>query len=187
VPSSSPFLLRPLIPLTGLNSTACRANAWYFWSTSSTRFAFLPLADLFLTDSETQETTWSNPRDAAVNEETQAEPPVASGSNGPVDELPEIDPDLAWLDPAAAARSKGSKALGGVAQTARFNARTGRFQVRIFLRRPSHLIVLTIHSPHRLIPHSTRTESATSNEGSVSKKRTTMASPSFFEFPCSIH
>ncbi|GAA5919635.1 hypothetical protein JCM6882_006884 [Rhodosporidiobolus microsporus] len=89
------------------------ANAWYFWN------------------AETQETTWTNPR--ALAEEPAAQPEAGPSSAAtsskdvvPESGLPGIDPDLAWLDPSAAVR--GGKGAGGLTQTARFNARTGRFQ-----------------------------------------------------------
>ncbi|GJN92851.1 hypothetical protein Rhopal_005889-T1 [Rhodotorula paludigena] len=104
------------------------ANAWYFWN------------------AETGETTWSNPRDApaastssaAASASTAPADPSAPSTSTPADPasaapsdpnaFPEIDPDLAWLDPAAAARSRPGGGGASVTQTARFNARTGRFQ-----------------------------------------------------------
>ncbi|GAA5841322.1 hypothetical protein JCM3766R1_005028 [Sporobolomyces carnicolor] len=96
------------------------ANAWYFWN------------------AKTNQTTWENPRDAASSSsgdaaagtstsETSsssatAQPPLPS-EPAATGELPPIDPDLAWLDPSAARGSSTN------AQAARFNARTGRFQV----------------------------------------------------------
>ncbi|GAA6014278.1 hypothetical protein JCM10207_005406 [Rhodosporidiobolus poonsookiae] len=91
---------------------SAEAHAWYFWN------------------SETGETTWTNPRDPVAVAGSSDEPASAAdgGSTAPPESstsgLPPIDPDLAWLDPAAATRSSG----GGLAQAARFNARTGRFQ-----------------------------------------------------------
>ncbi|GAA5940485.1 WW domain-containing protein [Sporobolomyces koalae] len=93
------------------------ANGWYFWN------------------SKTNETTWTNPRDptTASTPSTAPHPPLPTeeptDSQQPPESsnaLPPIDPDLAWLDPAAAARGSSSSTA---AQTARFNARTGRFQV----------------------------------------------------------
>ncbi|GAA5866875.1 hypothetical protein JCM8547_003903 [Rhodosporidiobolus lusitaniae] len=85
---------------------SAETNAWYFWN------------------SETQETTWTNPREASDAPKAGTSTELsATSSSAPEQGLPEIDPELAWLDPTAAARSKGS----GV-QVARFNARTGRFQ-----------------------------------------------------------
>lgn len=124
-----------------------RANAWYFWSASLLSIAILPQADSArLADAETGETTWSNPRDApaastssaAASTSTAPADPSAPSASTPADPasaapsdpnaLPEIDPDLAWLDPAAAARSRPGGGGASVTQTARFNARTGRFQ-----------------------------------------------------------
>lgn len=82
-----------------------------------------------LADAKTNETTWSNPRqstsaEAGPSAPTEAEPSDSRAAELPTEGgLPPIDPDLAWLDPAAARRSAGQ-----VTQTARFNARTGRFQ-----------------------------------------------------------
>ncbi|GAA5838686.1 hypothetical protein JCM11251_003263 [Rhodosporidiobolus azoricus] len=88
------------------------ANAWYFWN------------------SETQETTWTNPRAVPEPSEAAAAEAASSSALPPAEEaqstLPGIDPELAWLDPSAAVR--GGKGGVGVTQTARFNARTGRFQ-----------------------------------------------------------
>ncbi|GAA6054525.1 hypothetical protein JCM3770_005829 [Rhodotorula araucariae] len=83
------------------------ANAWYFWN------------------AHTGETTWSNPRDAASSSDAAAGPSAAPASAAATDPnaLPEIDPDLVWLDPSLAARKSGVQG----AQAARFNARTGRF------------------------------------------------------------
>ncbi|GAA6038027.1 hypothetical protein JCM8097_007506 [Rhodosporidiobolus ruineniae] len=94
------------------------ANAWYFWN------------------SETHETTWTNPRDpsaaaAASSSSSSAAQPATSTDSAAEDgaaegALPGIDPDLAWLDPSAALKGQAGK--GGFAQKGRFNARTGRFQ-----------------------------------------------------------
>ncbi|GAA6016225.1 hypothetical protein JCM11491_003774 [Sporobolomyces phaffii] len=91
------------------------ANAWYFWN------------------SKTNETTWSNPREAASSSSAAVEPPpVIGAASSPAEDpasassLPPIDPELAWLDPSAS-RGGGVGATGS--QAARFNARTGRFQV----------------------------------------------------------
>ncbi|BGP50014.1 hypothetical protein JCM10450v2_005922 [Rhodotorula kratochvilovae] len=98
------------------------ANAWYFWN------------------AQTGETTWTNPRDApsaSAAEASSSASAVAGPSDAPApaadpaaaekekdpNALPEIDPDLAWLDPSLAARKSGVPG----AQAARFNARTGRF------------------------------------------------------------
>ncbi|BGP18124.1 hypothetical protein JCM10213_004225 [Rhodosporidiobolus nylandii] len=90
---------------------SAEANAWYFWN------------------AETNETTWSNPREASASETTSAPPAEPEASPTAPDTLPEIDPELAWLDPAAAARGgKSGGGAGGLTQAARFNARTGRFQ-----------------------------------------------------------
>ncbi|BGP33748.1 hypothetical protein JCM10296v2_005552 [Rhodotorula toruloides] len=99
------------------------ANAWYFWN------------------AETNETTWQNPRhhsaasavasssnisptpaEAVATNITAAEETNITAAEEP-DRLPGIDPELAWLDPMAARASSS----GGLAQAARFNARTGRF------------------------------------------------------------
>ncbi|GAA5988363.1 hypothetical protein JCM5350_004414 [Sporobolomyces pararoseus] len=99
------------------------ANAWYFWN------------------SKTNETTWENPKqskkaqaESASTSVPTTEPSTSSAPQPPLpseepttsDGLPPIDPDLAWLDPSAAARGGSSTTS---AQSARFNARTGRFQV----------------------------------------------------------
>ncbi|BGP26152.1 WW/Rsp5/WWP domain containing protein [Rhodotorula toruloides] len=92
---------------------SAEANAWYFWN------------------AETNETTWQNPRDqfaavasSSTTSPATAAPPAADTSSvEEPDRLPQIDPELAWLDPAAARASSS----GGLAQAARFNARTGRF------------------------------------------------------------
>lgn len=61
----------------------------------------------------TNETTWQNPFEAPA-----ADPaPEASSSNG-------IDPELAYLDPA----TKTGSSSANPSYTARFNARTGRFE-----------------------------------------------------------
>jgi len=87
-------------------------------------------------DSATNETTWTNPKEqksqaAQTTESTnlnESDPTTSAVHDGPTREaLPPIDPDLAWLDPTAArATASGS---GAGTQAARFNARTGRFQV----------------------------------------------------------
>ncbi|GAA5934638.1 hypothetical protein JCM1841_001790 [Sporobolomyces salmonicolor] len=97
------------------------ANAWYFWN------------------SETGQTTWENPlessstptvpapaTDSATAAASAASTSEAAPAPAPADPtaLPPIDPELAWLDPSAAARTSSTGA-----QLARFNARTGRFQV----------------------------------------------------------
>ncbi|GAA5841949.1 hypothetical protein JCM5353_004218 [Sporobolomyces roseus] len=97
---------------------SAEANAWYFWN------------------SATNETTWTNPKEqksqaAQTTESTnlnESDPTTSAVHDGPTREaLPPIDPDLAWLDPTAArATASGS---GAGTQAARFNARTGRFQV----------------------------------------------------------
>ncbi|BGP01725.1 WW/Rsp5/WWP domain containing protein [Rhodotorula toruloides] len=94
---------------------SAEANAWYFWN------------------AETNETTWQNPRDHsaasafASSSNTSPTPAEADATNTTTaeepDRLPGIDPELAWLDPTAARASSS----GGLAQAARFNARTGRF------------------------------------------------------------
>jgi len=83
----------------------------------------------------TNETTWTNPKEknpqadqsvGSTNADETA-PTTTALNEGPRDALPPIDPDLAWLDPTAArATASGS---GAGTQAARFNARTGRFQV----------------------------------------------------------
>ncbi|KWU42190.1 hypothetical protein RHOSPDRAFT_4929, partial [Rhodotorula sp. JG-1b] len=80
----------------------------------------------------TNETTWSNPRQSASGPGDTSVPSIAtdltaaapSREKGEEGGLPPIDPDLAWLDPSAARAGAGRS----VTQTARFNARTGRFQ-----------------------------------------------------------
>ncbi|GAA5967291.1 hypothetical protein JCM3765_005592 [Sporobolomyces pararoseus] len=95
-----------------------RANAWYFWN------------------AKTNETTWENPKESKKSEAESAssttdpstssvQPPLPTEPSTSSEGLPPIDPDLAWLDPSAA---RGSSSTTG-AQSARFNARTGRFQV----------------------------------------------------------
>ena len=89
-------------------------------------------ADLNLADAQTNETTWSNPRQSASGPGDTSVPSIAtdltaaapSREKGEEGGLPPIDPDLAWLDPSAARAGAGRS----VTQTARFNARTGRFQ-----------------------------------------------------------
>ncbi|GAA6064318.1 hypothetical protein JCM10212_006005 [Sporobolomyces blumeae] len=103
------------------------ANAWYFWN------------------SQTNETTWTNPRAPGPTAGQPAGParaeqavdtpalPSTSAASSHADpsstasasSLPPIDPDLAFLDPSLA-RSGSS---GSATQTAKFNARTGRFTV----------------------------------------------------------
>lgn len=108
---------------TGLTNVfeETRANAWYFWN------------------SKTNETTWENPKqskkaqaESASTSVPTTEPATSSAPQPPLpseepttsDGLPPIDPDLAWLDPSARGSSSTTSA-----QSARFNARTGRFQV----------------------------------------------------------
>ncbi|GAA5913805.1 WW domain-containing protein [Sporobolomyces salmoneus] len=96
------------------------ANAWYFWN------------------SKTNQTTWENPRQtsstssSSADPSTSNEPSTASTSQPPLpsepsDAPPPIDPELAWLDPSAARASGSGSSMA--TQAARFNARTGRFQV----------------------------------------------------------
>ncbi|GAA5977444.1 hypothetical protein JCM10908_004981 [Rhodotorula pacifica] len=95
---------------------SAEANAWYFWNAS------------------TNETTWSNPRQSTSSLGSDANGgsarmPAATGTaatQGHEGEgiIPPIDPDLAWLDPNLARAGAGRP----ITQSARFNARTGRFQ-----------------------------------------------------------
>ncbi|CEQ43184.1 SPOSA6832_05080, partial [Sporobolomyces salmonicolor] len=93
-----------------------------------------------LADSETGQTTWKNPlessstptvpapaTDSATAAASAASTSEAAPAPAPADPtaLPPIDPELAWLDPSAAARTSSTGA-----QLARFNARTGRFQLQ---------------------------------------------------------
>jgi hypothetical protein len=88
-------------------------QAWYFWN------------------AETGQVTWTNPLEPApplpaepappapINPPLPKEaPPLPEGKFG---EIPDIDPDLAYLLPA-------TQRVGGDGQNASFNARTGKFQ-----------------------------------------------------------
>lgn len=97
------------------------SNAYYFYNTA------------------TQATTWTNPLETPTASTSTAGPDSATPSaDGPP--APEgdgidyggIDPDLAYLDPTLArARTAGGATP---AFQARFNSRTGRFQVRLPIR-----------------------------------------------------
>ncbi|GAA5982847.1 hypothetical protein JCM11641_004647 [Rhodosporidiobolus odoratus] len=90
---------------------SAEANAWYFWN------------------AQTGETTWSNPRERVeASPDMSQEVPLGIGllpatADDRPDALPGIDPELAWLDPSGTARADKSS----LAQSARFNSRTGRF------------------------------------------------------------
>jgi len=87
--------------------------AWYFWN------------------AETGQVTWTNPLEPAPPLPTEPAPPAPINPplpkeapplpEGKFGEIPDIDPDLAYLLPA-------TQRVGGDGQNASFNARTGKFQ-----------------------------------------------------------
>ena len=88
-------------------------QAWYFWN------------------AETGQVTWTNPLEPAPPLPTEPAPPAPINPplpkeapplpEGKFGEIPDIDPDLAYLLPA-------TQRVGGDGQNASFNARTGKFQ-----------------------------------------------------------
>ncbi|KAJ7130284.1 hypothetical protein C8R44DRAFT_614245 [Mycena epipterygia] len=111
-------------------------------------------------NSETQETTWTNPLQPP-DPEAVAEPPTASTSAAPAAETTStapaaesavphytalqnaaiaqgIDPHLAYLDPSLAASTSSGDPSGLPSFQAKFNARTGQFAA-MDSRSPAHL------------------------------------------------
>ncbi|KAJ7792646.1 hypothetical protein B0H14DRAFT_2394275 [Mycena olivaceomarginata] len=110
-------------------------------------------------NSETQETTWTNPlvppEPAADSASTSATAPAAESSTeagaAETSSIPHyaalqnaalaqgIDPALAYLDPSLAASTSSGDSLGGLPSfQAKFNARTGQFAA-MDSRSPAHL------------------------------------------------
>jgi hypothetical protein len=93
--------------------TVSLRTAWYFWN------------------AETGQVTWTNPLEPAPPLPTEPAPPAPINPplpreapplpEGKFGEIPDIDPDLAYLLPA-------TQRVGGDGQNASFNARTGKFQ-----------------------------------------------------------
>lgn len=143
-------------PATGIPSTVPTAGKWQaIWSPAHNAYYFF--------NSETQETTWSNPLQpqpdaVASSSGGNASPPdpSASTSTAPLGAaVPPhlaalysaqaaaaaqgIDPALAYLDPSLASLGGPSAGAGaGYGATAKFNARTGAF-AKVDARDPSHL------------------------------------------------
>lgn len=77
----------------------------------------------YFANSRTGETTWTNPM---IPSQSSSEP--VPRRSEPLTDLGGIDPELAHLDPHMARRIHGHTSLNEPRFTARFNARTGRFE-----------------------------------------------------------